>query len=157
YIMSRAGRTWRRATALALGWLVAAATPAAELHPVALRIAGQLNPYANGWNLVEGRELNAPQAVAIDATVRPPRLYVADTGNHRVLGWRDASSFANGAPADVILGQPNRFGASPNSPSVALGLLQPSGVAVDPAGNLYVADTGNNRVLRFPRPFDRRI
>ncbi len=155
--MSRAGWAWRRATALALGWLVAAATPAAELHPVALRIAGQLTPYANGWNLVEGRELSGPQAVAVDATVRPPRLYVADTGNHRVLGWRDSSGFASGAPADVVLGQPNRFGASPNSPSVALGLLQPSGIAVDPAGNLYVADTGNNRVLRFPRPFDRRI
>ncbi len=34
------------------------------------------------------------------------------------------------------------------------GLRLPSAVAVDSQGNLYVADSGNSRVLRFPRPFD---
>jgi uncharacterized protein (TIGR03437 family) len=130
---------------------------AADLHPIAFRVAGQPTTYANGWNLVEGRELWSPQSVAVDGSAAPPHLYVADTGNHRVLGWRDAAQFANGAPADLVIGQPNRFGASPNSPNVPLGLLQPSGVAVDPAGDLYVADSGNHRVLRFPRPFEQPI
>jgi serine/threonine-protein kinase len=30
------------------------------------------------------------------------------------------------------------------------GLNGPQGVAVDTAGNVYVADTGNNRVLQLP-------
>ena len=40
----------------------------------------------------------------------------------------------------------------PASPQIALpftGLNNPSGVAVDSAGNLYVTDNGNNRVLRL--------
>src|SRR5208282_1961426 len=33
------------------------------------------------------------------------------------------------------------------------GLYFPSGLVVDAKGNLYVADAGNNRVLRYPAPF----
>ena len=36
-------------------------------------------------NLVEGRELYSPQSVALDTSVSPPVLYVADTLNNRVL------------------------------------------------------------------------
>ena len=38
-----------------------------------------------------------------------------------------------------------------------MGLNSPLALAVDPTtGNLYVADYGNNRVLRFPSPFENR-
>jgi uncharacterized protein (TIGR03437 family) len=42
-----------------------------------------------------------------------------------------------------------------NSPSKtnSSGLFLPTGLVVDSDGNLYVADTGNGRVLRFPKPF----
>ena len=42
-----------------------------------------------------------------------------------------------------------------NSPTQAnaQGLWSPEGLAVDPNGNLYVADACNARVLRFPAPF----
>ena len=56
-------------------------------------------------NLVEGRELYAPQAVAIDNSVNPPVLYVSDFWNNRVLGWKNASGFSNGAKADIVIGQ----------------------------------------------------
>jgi DNA-binding beta-propeller fold protein YncE len=36
-----------------------------------------------------------------------------------------------------------------SGPAVAASLDLPRGVAVDSAGNLYVADTGNNRVLKY--------
>ena len=64
-----------------------------------------LNP-----NLVEGRELFAAQSVALDTSANPPIVYVADTLNNRVLGWRDATSFTNGAFADVVakLDHPDR-------------------------------------------------
>jgi DNA-binding beta-propeller fold protein YncE len=43
-------------------------------------------------------------------------------------------------------------GHQPSSSQVVLpftGLNSPSGVAVDAVGNLYVSDTGNNRVLKL--------
>jgi cytosine/adenosine deaminase-related metal-dependent hydrolase len=61
-----------------------------------------LNP-----NLVEGREFYNPQGIALDLSTNPPALYVADTGNNRVLGFRNANSFANGQKADIVVGQPD--------------------------------------------------
>jgi uncharacterized protein (TIGR03437 family) len=105
-------------------------------------------------NLVEGRELYFPQDVAVDRSTSPSPIYVADFGNHRVLAWRDAATFRNGAPAELVIGQINLKTALPASATGrTTGLTSPSSVAVDANGNLYVHDTGNNRVLRFPKPF----
>src|SRR5438552_14227135 len=70
-------------------------------------------------NLVEGRELYAPQALALDTTVSPAVLYVSDLLNSRVLGWKNASSFSNGAKADFVVGQKDFFSTQalgPGSP-----------------------------------------
>src|SRR5438128_1370430 len=56
-------------------------------------------------NLVEGRELNSPSAIAFDTTVTPAILYVADSSNHRILGFRNPSSFTTGQKADKVIGQ----------------------------------------------------
>jgi uncharacterized protein (TIGR03437 family) len=92
-------------------------------------------------------------------TSSPPHLYVADTYNNRILGFSDVRKIATGAKADIVIGQPdfqrtlvNYPSADPNAPNSS-GLSVPIGLAVDPQGNLYVADTGNSRVLRFPTPF----
>ena len=59
-----------------------------------------------GPNVVEGRELNAPQGVALDLSVTPPILYIADTGNNRVLAFKYGTQTTPGAPvADLVLGQ----------------------------------------------------
>src|SRR5258708_6408939 len=34
-------------------------------------------------------------------------------------------------------------------------LILPGAIAVDKQGNLYVCDTGNNRILRYPAPFNQ--
>ena len=56
--------------------------------------------------------------------------------------------------ADLILGQIDRFSNLAQGPGTnrSVGLNTPSGIAVDASGNVYVADNGNNRVLRFPNP-----
>jgi len=64
-----------------------------------------------------------------------------------------------GDRADIVIGQPDFSHTSINYPSNdrttpnASGLFSPTGLALDPAGNLLVADSGNGRVLRFASPF----
>jgi uncharacterized protein (TIGR03437 family) len=106
---------------------------------------------------VEGKELNSPAGVALDNSVSPPILYVADSGNNRVLGYRYSTQLIAGAPADIIIGQVDRFSNQAQNPANGgrqTGLNNPTGIAVDANGNLYVADTGNNRILRYPQPFN---
>ena len=133
-------------------------------NPLPSRIVGQailqqtgvLN--ANAINLVEGREFAQPQAVAVDTSSSPPILYVADTFNNRILAWRNASGFTNGAPfADLVIGQRDLLSTSAQGPGsdLSTGLFQPVAMAVDKSGNLYVVDAGNNRVLRYPAPFSQ--
>lgn len=106
-------------------------------------------------NLVEGKELFNPEGIALDTSVTPPILYVSDTGNHRVLGWKNATAFNNGAPADLVIGQQDFYATNPQGPGkkFSVGLNAPTGLAVSSSGDLYVVDTNNNRVLRFRTPF----
>jgi uncharacterized protein (TIGR03437 family) len=108
-------------------------------------------------NLVEGRELAAPQALAVDTSVTPPILYVADTLNSRVLAWKNALSWKNGDFADLVIGQRDKYSTAPNGPGTTLtsGLNAPTGLAVDNSGNLYVADAGNNRIVRYKTPLQQ--
>jgi sugar lactone lactonase YvrE len=103
-----------------------------------------------------------PGGVAIDRSVTPNRVYVSDSVYDRVLGWADADALADGAPADIVIGQPDAFSWGCNNQAVSDGvpvaptmssLCTPRGLAVDPSGNLYVADSGNCRVLVFRDPF----
>ncbi len=93
-----------------------------------------------------------PGALASDGK----RLFVADAGHNRVLGW-NALPTANGAAADVVLGQGDfkhvsanddaqagKDGAAPTARTLAF----PSGVTL--AGSaLVVSDTLNRRALVF--------
>ena len=115
-------------------------------------VLGQFDFTHSTPNLVDAKGLSAPDAVAIDASATPNRVYVADLANNRVLGWRNAESFSNGAAADLVIGQPD-FISSKCRATGASSLCGPSGVAVDGAGNLYVADEINSRVLEYANPF----
>ena len=105
-------------------------------------------------------------SAAIDGSSTPPHLYIADPLNNRVLAYRDYRQVNADATADLVIGQPDLSTALVNYPSNsptqanAQGLWSPEGLAVDANGNLYVADTCNARVVRFPAPFaqtERRI
>jgi hypothetical protein len=80
-------------------------------------------------------------------------LWVADVTNNRVLMFPNASfavTAANGGiggPATLVLGQNNFTDNSPGT--TASTMSYPDGVYEDAAGNLYVSEAGNNRVLVF--------
>ena len=104
---------------VAVAQLAGAQTPYNQLVS---RILGQAVLQRNSLtaiapNLAEGREFNNPQAVALDTSVTPNILYVGDTGNNRVLAWKNASALANGSFADMILGQPDNYSTSAQGPS----------------------------------------
>jgi uncharacterized protein (TIGR03437 family) len=119
----------------------------------------QQSPTAIAPNLVEGRELNNPGAVAVDTSSSPSIVYVADTNNNRVLAWRNAAAIGKGDRADKVIGQRDFFSTAAKGPvqgsDLSTGLNLPLALAVDKSGNLYVADSGNNRVLRYPAPFNQ--
>ena len=113
-----------------------------------------LIPKTANPNLVEGRELWSPTGIAFDTSTSPPMVYVADTLNNRVLAWKDSTGFSNGQPADLVIGQPDKYSTAASGPGTTFttGLSYPTGLAVYKS-DLYVADSGNNRVLRYPAPF----
>ena len=76
------------------------------------------------------------------------RLWVADTGNRRVLRY-DGLPRAHGQPADGVIGQPDFEHRDENAGRVSAGSLRwPHAVAFW-QGRLCVADAGNNRVLMW--------
>lgn len=83
-------------------------------------------------------------------------IFVADAGNHRVLGW--AGPLTEDRPADFVLGQLNFSSVSewPYAQSNAQGLRFP--YAIDLCQDvLAVADTANNRVLFWRLPLEKPI
>jgi uncharacterized protein (TIGR03437 family) len=79
-------------------------------------------------------QLAAPGGVAVDAA---GNLYIADTANNRIR------KVSNGA-ITTVAGGGSALGD--NGPAASAQLVLPTGLAVDGAGNLYIADTGNNRI-----------
>jgi len=84
--------------------------------------------------------LNFPGALAVDDE---GNLYIADTMNHRI---RKLSAATGNITTIAGTGQ-HRFSGD-GGPAVAAALHDPTALALDGAGNLYIADQGNHRVRR---------
>ena len=89
--------------------------------------------------------LDSPDAVAVDGS---GNVYIADYGNHRVRKVDSSGTIS------TIAGTGTRGFGGDGGTATSAQLNYPEGVAVDGSGNVYIADTGNNRVRRVyvPRP-----
>ena len=90
---------------------------------------------------------DALSAAGAFALVEPPAVdsagnfYAADTLNHRIV------KVANGL-VTIVAGNGKPGFSGDNGPATAAQLVFPAGVTVDAAGNLYIADTGNQRIRK---------
>jgi sugar lactone lactonase YvrE len=84
-------------------------------------------------------------------TIQKGNLWVADSGNSRVLKF--LAPLKNGESAKVVVGEPDFVS---NGGCVALttaaSLCNPIGITFDSGNVLWVADTGNSRVLGYRNP-----
>lgn len=80
-------------------------------------------------------------------TISDGALYVADTGNRRILKW-DRIPESNGEPADLVLGERDFVTRDENAGQAASsgGMRWPHAISAH-KGRLMVADAGNNRIM----------
>ena len=117
-----------------------------QSHQAASGVFGQMN-FDDVAAAAGSDHLNLPTGLVMDTT---GQLWVTDTGNHRILRFDDAAILSNGPTANQVLGQVNYTDAAPATAANRLRL--PTGIAIDAAGRLWVADTSNHRILRFDNP-----
>ncbi len=112
------------------------ATPTGTLTTIAGTGTGS---YGGDGGLATTAQLVGPQAVTIDDS---GNLYIADTTNHRVRKV-DAAGIIS-----TVAGTGSAGYTGDNAAATAAQLSDPSGVAVDGSGNLYIADKSNHCIRR---------
>jgi hypothetical protein len=126
YVADSYNHTIRKATPVGTNWVVST-------------LAGQ--PEVPGTNDGTGSaaQFNQPTGVAVDAA---SNVYVADFYNYTIR------KITPGGVVTTIAGQPGTGGKADGIGGAAQFFL-PGGVAVDPTGNLFVADTGASTIRKI--------
>jgi sugar lactone lactonase YvrE len=88
-------------------------------------------------------QLSSPTGLFIDSSNN--NLYVSDNGNYRVMMY-SLSNTTSGSAGTVVAGTTNVTGNSSSLEYFSTGIRY---LYVDSSQNLYVADTYNNRVMRW--------
>ena len=125
--------------------------------PLAIFVPGEITTvagtagaffFAGDGKLATRAALFLPFGITVDAA---GNLYIADTYNSRIRKVDATTGIINTIAGNGTLGY-----SGDNGPALAAAINHPSSVAIDPAGYLYIADTGNN-VVRLYNPFTGSI
>jgi trimeric autotransporter adhesin len=88
--------------------------------------------------LATSARLHNPRGVAIDAS---GNIYIADTNNHRIRMVTKSTGIITTVAGNRTVGFSGDGGLATSAT-----LFYPTGVFVDASGNIYIADTFNNRI-----------
>jgi DNA-binding transcriptional ArsR family regulator len=108
-------------------------------------VIGQKDFSASG-EAISQTGLNTPAATVFDSS---GDLWVVDSYNFRVLEFKPP--FSDGMKASLVIG--SRSFTTYGGPTGKDALSSPWAAAFDSRGDLWVADTGNSRVLEYTPPF----
>ena len=101
-------------------------------------VAGNGNyGYSGDGGLATSAQLHKPSGVAVDAS---GNIYIADAYNERIRLVTKSTGIITTLAGDGTYGYSGDGGLATSAQ-----LRFPSGVAVDALGNIYIADTGNER------------
>jgi uncharacterized repeat protein (TIGR01451 family) len=114
---------------------------AVGLNGIINTVAGTgVGGYSGDGGQAISAQLNQPWGLAVSAA---GYLYIADLGNNRVR------SVSPGGTIQTVAGNGNNNGLLGDGwPAISATISVPEGVSVDATGNLYIADTGNERVRK---------
>ena len=109
--------------------------------------AGDLSVFAGNGSLTSAplRE-GLP---AIEVSMDPNALALAPNGDVLFIAWNAVGRIDKEGKVHALTAVGNNGFSGDGGPSSSARLLQPSDVAVDAAGNAFIADSNNNRVRRI--------
>ncbi len=99
---------------------------------------GNRGDYGNNCN-AGSAELNSPRGIAVDAS---GNVYIAEELSQRIRKVNTSGIIS------TIAGNGRSGYSGDGGSAVSAKLNTPLGVAVDAAGNIYIADVGNNRIRK---------
>ena len=144
-LIADAGNGRVRVVAASTGTFYGQAMTAGDIYTVA---GNGTVGYSGDGGPATAAQLNSPHTIAVDAA---GNLVIADTGSNRirVVAASTGTFYGQAMTAGdiyTIAGNGTSGFSGDGGPATAAELSQPAGVTADAAGNLLIADAGNQRV-----------